>query len=159
MDSVNIAQFLEATYPDPPLPLTSELGRQIEVKARAVVGRAFRVSVEPRELSVISPRAQEYFRRGREAALGHSLEALLDTEEQVWKEVEGDAQAVGELMRTNKADGPFVLGKEPSMTDFFIAGALQNARVVHESVFEMMMKYPGYGEIYRACLPWMEKKD
>jgi len=161
MDSFPIAQFLESTYPDPPVPLTSELGREIEAKARAVVGTAFRMSVMPREMGILSPRAQEYFRRAREASLGHRLEDLLDPdkEEQGWNVAGDSIRAVGELMRTHKADGPFVLGARPSYTDFFIAGSLQSARVVDEGVFQRYMKYPGYKEIYEACLAYMEKKD
>jgi glutathione S-transferase len=161
MDSVPIAQFLESTYPDPPVPLTSELGREIEAKARDVGAAAFRTSVMPREIGILSPRAQEYFRRTREASLGHRLEDLLDSdkEEQAWNEVADGMRAVGELMQTHKAEGPFVLGAHPSGTDFFIAGSLQSARVVDEGVFQRNIKFPGYLEIYEACLPYMEKKD
>ena len=160
MDSAPIALFLESTYPDPPVPLTSELGREIEAKARSVVGTAFSRSVMPREIHILSPRAQEFFRRTREASLGHPLEDLLDPdkEEQRWKAVDGSMRAVGELMQTHRADGPFVLGARPSYTDFFIAGSLQSARVVDEGVFQRSIKYPGFGEIYKACLPYMEKK-
>jgi hypothetical protein len=31
--------------------------------------------------------------------------------------------------------------------------------VVDEGVFQRNIKYPGYEEIYKACLPYMEKKD
>lgn len=88
MDSAPIANFLETTYPDPPVPLTSELGREIEAKGRGVVGPVFRVSVMPREINILSPRAQEYFRRSREASLGHPLEDLLldkEGEEKAWQ--------------------------------------------------------------------------
>lgn len=161
MDSVPIAQFIESTYPDLPVPLTSELGREIEAKARAAAGMAFRMSVMTREIGILSPRSQEYFRRTREASLGHPLEDLLDPakEDQVWDAAGDGMRAVGELMHTNKADGPFVLGAWPSYTDFFIAGSLQSARMVDEGVFQRNMKFPGYGEIYEACLPYMEKKD
>ncbi|EXJ69249.1 uncharacterized protein A1O5_07285 [Cladophialophora psammophila CBS 110553] len=161
MDSVPIAQFLESTYPDPPIPLTSELGSEIEAKARAVIGKVFYTSTMPREINILSPRSQEYFRRTREASLGHRLEDLLDPdkEDQSWDAVSDGMRAVGELMQTHKADGPFVLGARPSYTDFFIAGSLQCARVVDEDVFQRNVKYPGFREIYEACLPYMEKKD
>lgn len=161
IDSAPIAQFLESTYPDPPVPLTSELGREIELKARTVVAKAFSTSVIPREIRILSPRAQEYFRRSREAFLGHPLEDLLDPEkeEQSWNAVSDAMRAVGELMQTHKADGPFILGARPSYADFFIAGSLQLARVVDESIFQRVIKYPGFKEVYEACLPYMEKKD
>lgn len=161
MDSVPIAQFLESTYPNPAVLLTSELGREIETKGRAVVGKAYRTSVMAREIGILSPRSGEYFRRTREAMLGHRLEDLLDgdKEEQCWNAVDDDIRAAGELMLTHKAEGPFVLGARPSFTDFFIAGSLQSARLVDEGVFQRTIKYPGFGEIYEACLPYMEKQD
>jgi glutathione S-transferase len=161
MESASIAEFLESTYPDPPVPLTSELGRQIEDQARAVVGKTFQASVMPREINILSPPAQEYFRRTREALIGHRLEDLLDSdkEEQSWNAQADRINAVGEIMRTNKADGPFVLGARPSYTDFFIAGSLQSAREVDEGVFQRISKYPGFGDIYEACVPFMGKRD
>jgi glutathione S-transferase len=161
MDSMPIAQFIEATYPEPPLLLSSELGSEIEAKARAAVGPLFRSSLMPREIHILSPRSQEYFRRTREAMLGHRLEDLLseEKEEQGWKAVSEDAHAAGELMLTHRADGPFVLGAQPSYTDFFIAGSLQCARVIDEGVFQRNLAFPGYGEIYHACLQYMAKRD
>jgi glutathione S-transferase len=119
------------------------------------------MSVMSREIHILSPRAQEYFRRTREAALGHPLEDLLDldTEDEAWNAADDGMRAVGELMRTHKAEGPFVLGARPSGTDFFIAGSLQSARMVDEGVFQRNVKYPGFRDVYEACLPYMEKKD
>nr|POF13701.1 glutathione s-transferase-like protein usts [Quercus suber] len=118
MDSLPIAQFLDSHYPDPPVPLTSELGSAIEVRSRSAIGAAIRVSIMPREVNVLSPRAQDFFRRARESALGHPLEDLLEQEEQTWCAKDEDLRAVGELIRTNKAHGPFVLGDHASYTDF-----------------------------------------
>lgn len=66
IESALIAEFLESTYPNPPVPLTSELGREVESTARSIVGAVFRTSVMPRETRILSPRAQEYFRRDME---------------------------------------------------------------------------------------------
>lgn len=161
MDSAAISQFLESTYPDPSVPLTSELGSEIEVKARAVGAPGFRRSIMPREVNILSPRSQEFFRRTREARLGHPLEDLLDPEkeEQEWNAAEAGMRETGELMRTHKAEGPFILGAKPSYTDFFIAGSLQSARMVDEAFWKRKMLYPGHKDIYEACLPYMERKD
>ena len=161
MDSVPIAQFLESTYPNPPVPLTSELGYEIEAKARAVVGRAFVPLVMSREIHILSPRAQEYFRRTREASLGHPLEDLLTAEKQdrAWETADEGMRAIGELMQTNKAGGPFVLGASPSITDFFVVGSLESARLVDEDVFKRLVEYWGCNEVYQACLPYMEKRN
>jgi glutathione S-transferase len=158
MDSISIAQFLESTYPDLPVPLTSELGREIESKARTVIGPVFRVAVMPREIEILSPRSQEYFRRTREAAVGCKLEDLLneEKEEMAWRKIEDDMRAIGQLMLTNEKEGNFVLGASPSATDFFIAGSLQAARMVNEGVFERITRDPGHKKIYESCVPYME---
>ncbi|KAM0259812.1 hypothetical protein ACHAPA_010558 [Fusarium lateritium] len=161
MDSPAIADFLESTYPNPPLPLTSDLGREIEAQARSAVAPALRISIPPREILILSPRSQEYFRAKTEAQLGCKLEDSIDQEkeEKAWADVEKKMESLGELMITNKADGPFLLGAEPSYTDFFIAASLQSTRIVDEGVFQRCIVYPGFKAIYEACLPWMEKKD
>ncbi|KAG8168376.1 hypothetical protein KVR01_001125 [Diaporthe batatas] len=161
MDSAPISRFIEETYPDPPIPLESELGREIEVRARAVVGAVMSKSLWPDEIRILAPPAAEYFRHTREAMLGHPLEDLLDpvADTDRWAAVEGDIDEVGALMRTNAAEGPFVLGSRPSYTDFFIAGALQSAKVIDGSVFERLVKRPGYRDIYSACLPYMARND
>lgn len=161
MDSPAIAQFLESKYPNPPLPLTSELGREIEGKSRSIIGRTLSGSIMPREINILSPRAQEYFRRTREASIGRRLEDVLDLEqeERGWLAVDPELRAVGELMRTNKAQGPFLLGEKPTYTDFFIAGALQAARMVDEGTFQRIFKYPGYKDIYEGCQPYMENNN
>ncbi|KAB2569268.1 hypothetical protein DBV05_g12058 [Lasiodiplodia theobromae] len=163
MDSTPIALFLESTYPAPPLTPPSGHDLAIQSRARAAVGPAFRTSITPRELRILSPRSQEYFRRTREAALGvQRLEELLEPpgkEEEVWRGVEGAMREVGEMMRTSKAEGPFVLGERPCQTDFWIAGALQAARVVDEGVWRRVVAFPGFAEVYGACEGWMGKMD
>lgn len=161
MDSTPIAKFIESTYPVPSVPLTSELGREIETKSRSVVGKAFYNSIMPREINILSPRAGEFYRRTREATLGHKLEDLLDPEKEakVWEPLGESIAEISELIRTNKAEGPFILGASPSYTDFFIAGSLQSARTVSEDVYYRMVEYPGFKDVYQACLPYMTKQD
>ncbi|KAK8004321.1 hypothetical protein PG989_004040 [Apiospora arundinis] len=162
MGSLPIAEFLESTYPDHPVPLTSEVGREIGTRARAAVGPVLTKSLMPREVHILPPRAQEYFRRTREAAIGRPLEALLDGDEEQkrWDAAADEVRALGELLLARKAEGgPFLLGDKPSYTDFFIAGSLQCARTVDEGVFERVVKFPGYKDIYDVCQPYMERKD
>jgi len=161
MDSTPISQFLESTYPDPPVPLTSELGREVEATSRATGAKVFRASVMPREINILSPRSQEFFRRTREAAIGHRLEDLLalGKEDETWNALGDGLRAASDLIQTNKADGPFVLGAQPSYTDFFLAGALQCMRTVDEGVFQRYAIYPGQMGVYNACLPYMEKNN
>ncbi|KAJ5217081.1 hypothetical protein N7468_010089 [Penicillium chermesinum] len=143
LESSRIAEFIEATYPTPPVPLHSELGQQVEAASREV------------QLSSIPG----YFRRTREAAFRKPLEEVLpEDEDQSWATIDGQLQAVSDLIQTNKADGPFILGAKPSYSDFFLAGNLQCARVVDEGVFQRIARYSGFRGIYEACLPYMENR-
>ncbi|KAL7817867.1 hypothetical protein V8C26DRAFT_398245 [Trichoderma gracile] len=159
MDSKTIAEFLESTYPDPPLQLSSELSSEIEHKLRTLVAPTLYQSIIPREVNVLSPRAQEYFRRTREAQLGKKLEELLVGEDERWEAADADWRAIGELMTRNQDEGPFILGARPSYTDFFIAGSMQSVRAIEEVFFLRIVQYPGFMEVYEACVPCMEKSD
>ncbi|KAH0493911.1 hypothetical protein TgHK011_000554 [Trichoderma gracile] len=159
MDSRTIAEFLESKYPDPPLQLTSELGSEIELKLRTLVAPTLYQSIIPREVNLLSPRAQEYFRRTREAQLGKKLEELLVGEDERWEATDADWRAIGELMRQNQVEGPFILGARPSYTDFFIAGSMQSVRAVERGFFLRIVQYPGFREVYEACVPYMEKSN
>ena len=91
----------------------------------------------------------------------HRLEDLLDSEreEGYWKEADQEIRSIGDMIQSHKAEGPYVLGAEPSYTDFFIAGSLQSARMVDEGVYRRIVRYPGYQEVYEACQPYMQKVD
>src|SRR6478736_4153607 len=123
MDSLQIVKFLESTHPDPPLSLLSDLGLEIESKARRAIGPAFGISIVPRENLILSPRSQEYFRTKNEAKFGCKLEDLLDKEEKTWEGVREKMEELSGLMMAN--GGPFILGERPSHTDLFIAASLQ----------------------------------
>ncbi|KAK6530181.1 hypothetical protein TWF694_003549 [Orbilia ellipsospora] len=156
-DSPPIAAFLTEHYPTPPLPLTTPLGQQIESLSRTALGITVRTSCTPREIHILSPRAQEFFRTTREATMNRTLESLLENEEQVWQKADEDLKKIGEMLLS--AGGPFVNGAEVSYTDFFIAGSLQCIRVIDEGVWERYMAYKGFKEIYEACGEWLERKD
>ena len=113
-------------------------------------------SILPREMALLSPRSQTYFRETREAALGHPLEDLLAREDAVWESVQDEARAIGALILQN--GGPYVLGEDVSMADFFIAGALRNALVVDREVFSRLEGWEGYMGVYEACGKWMERE-
>lgn len=162
MDSQSIAAFLEKTYPNPPLPLTSELGREIQQEVRKVFPKIHGRSLRPREVDILSPRSQEFFRNRAEPMLGHPLEDLLadpSEEDATWKDAHEGLVSVNKLMETNAADGPFLLGTQPSFTDFSLVGSLQSARVISEDVFKRVTDCPAFQRLYDACSPWMERKN
>jgi glutathione S-transferase len=155
MDSIAISLFLDTTYP---LPALSPSSDAIETRARTALGPAFRISLMPREIHILSPRSAEYFRRTREEMLGCKLEEVGSggKEEEAWKGVEGEMKAVGEMLVRDKEERA---GKGPSMTDFFVAGSMETARVVDEAVFERMVGVKGFKEVYEGCAEWMDRRD
>jgi glutathione S-transferase len=158
MDSLPIAHFLNETYPSPALSLDlTPRTTEIEERARSVVGRIFRTAISPREIHVLSPTSQLYFRAQREQAFGCTLEEMLVGETEVWKGLEEKVRSVGALMGAQ--GGPFVGGKEASYTDFFVAGAMQFARVVDERTFERLSEVKGFRDVYEACEMWMRRRD
>ena len=158
MDSKPIAELIQSYYPEPPVAMFPDFGREIEAEMRTAAGPYWRLSVTPRELHILSPGAQEYFRRTREPVLG-PLEIDSEKEEAAWRNCDAALRSVGAKMLTNAAEGPFVLGAQPSTTDFTIAGHLQLARVVDEGIFERLHQYPGFRDIYDTCQRFMNKKD
>lgn len=161
LESSRIAKFLEATYPAPPIPLKSELGEAVEKASRKAISTnsLWFSSNIPREIHILSPRAQEFFRKTREAAFGKTIEELVDEhEDESWAAVHGELQSASDLIQTNNADGPFILGAEISYSDFFIAGSLQSARVIDEGIFQRFAKYSGFMAVYEGCLPYMTKR-
>ena len=113
MDSTRIAHYLEFMYPSPPLPLTPNLGTEVETKSRAQLAVLSFVSVAPREVRILSSEAQAYFHRTREARMGgRKLEFLLEGEDEAWRNAEGGLREVGSLLLTNEAHGPFLLGEQ-----------------------------------------------
>jgi glutathione S-transferase len=160
MDSMAITEFIQAKYPSPPSTLTSPLGTEIEKKARAASGKAFVVSIMPREVHIFSPRSQHYFRMSREAEIGCKLEDMLEPqgkEDKLWAASDAAMREVSDLLLTNAGKGPFILGDVPSASDFFLAGALQSARVVDEGVWLRNVRYEGFKRVYEACESWLEK--
>ncbi|KAK6440252.1 hypothetical protein LTR95_003517 [Oleoguttula sp. CCFEE 5521] len=162
MDSDAISKLLESTYPKPSIQLSSDLGTKIEAHGRAFLGPVLSITVPPREIDHLSPRAAEFFRRTREARWGRTLESLIegDNEEQAWAAAHEGLKEQDKLIKTHRAEGPFVLGAKPSYTDFFTVGVMESTRMVHEKSFRRHMKeVEGTQAIYAACLPWMVKRD
>lgn len=77
----------------------------------------------------------------------------------MWESVWEGMEEVSHLLLTNRSEGMFVLGANPSLTDFFIAGSLQSARVIGGGVFERMVALEGYRRVYEGCEVWMGKRD
>ena len=162
MDSKPIEEFLEATYPTPAVTLSSELGDRVQAQARASMGSLYKTNLMARELDILSPRSREYYRRTREAALGRPLETFLldpSAEAEAWEAMKPDVQAVGELLRSNAAEGPFILGAQPCVADLWLVGSLMTAKVVHPPMLERILAVEDFRRVFEACAPWTTRSD
>ncbi|KAL2071996.1 hypothetical protein VTL71DRAFT_11339 [Oculimacula yallundae] len=161
LESFPIAKFIEKTYPERPVQLTSDFGSEVHSKLDPTIHSIYNAVVLPLEIGVLTPDAEAFFRRTREKTRGYPLEDLLapGKVEQAWKAADDELKAVSELLLTNKDKGPFVLGTEPSYIDFMVAGWLECFKVIDEESFQNVVKLAGFKQIYEACQPFMEKKD
>ncbi|KAH6641718.1 hypothetical protein F5144DRAFT_600325 [Chaetomium tenue] len=160
MDSLPITHFLNTTYPTPPLSPPTPQTALLEAQLRAVAGPPTFRSVVPRELRILAPRAQEYFRRTREPGLGGlRVEDLLRGEEEAWEGAREGLEKVDGVVRElrERGGGRFVGGERPGVVDFLVAGGLRSMWTVEEGLLERYRGMEGILGVYEACLPWMER--
>jgi glutathione S-transferase len=161
MDSVPIAKFIEENYPEPRLAPWDPASDELVLRMRSSIGPVLQASILPREPHILSPRSQEYFRRTRETQFGVALESLAegDKEDKAWSAIDADLHTASDVLLAALAKGPFASGDLPGMRDFFVAGSMESARIVDKGVFGRIFAYRGFQDVYKACQPWMEKRD
>ncbi|KAG5652515.1 hypothetical protein H0H81_004745 [Sphagnurus paluster] len=134
-DSVLIAEYLDATYPNTP---------KLFPPGTRVLQLAFIDAFMPRlppffpfvalpTTNILNPVSEAYFRSAREKDFGTTLEQVAPTGtagEEHWAKVKEGLDVVNGWLEKGKADGPFVLGKEPAFVDFFLASYIQWLKVI-----------------------------
>lgn len=160
MNSGTIAKFIEQTYPESGMAPWDPAKDELTELMRSSIGPVMQASLVPREIHILSPRAQEYFRRTREARLGVPIESLLegDREDKAWATIDADLRAMAERLLVDRP-GPFTRSDRPSRRDFFVAGSMESARIIDDGVFQRLHAYGGFGAVYDACLLWMNKRN
>lgn len=129
-DSVWIAKYLDATYPETPR-LIPEGGdveqRDFQVKFMEQLDEVWSY-ILPTVHSQLNPRSQEYFRRTRELSYGKKLEELTPTgreHEESWQKLELGFGKIGELMTKDGQETPFAMGDTITFADFALGGFLK----------------------------------
>lgn len=162
MDSALISKFLESVYPSPPIALSCPSADAVAQQSRATIGSVFRSSIAPREVLILRPQSAAYFSRGKERELKEGLEEIRshpEKEDAAWGEIGEEVRRIAGEMERVMGGNAFLGGETPCYSDFNIAGSLQSARTVDESVFERIVQVEGFRKVYEACVPYMEKKD
>ncbi|KAF2637092.1 hypothetical protein P280DRAFT_458881 [Massarina eburnea CBS 473.64] len=160
MDSWEIAQELEARYPEPSLRLEEPIVgriRDVIVGLREPLNAWWMPKVPER---VLGKESAEYFERTREVRLGMSLGELGEkADEECWVKAKGPALEVAELLKEN--GGPFFLGETVvSYADFIFVSFLHFLKTVDANVYERYLEFdPAFGRIYEASKQWLERDD
>ncbi|KAJ6114904.1 hypothetical protein N7486_000682 [Penicillium sp. IBT 16267x] len=157
MFSSSIYKFLESTYPDPPLPICSQLGRAIEWQINEAALLAYSKLIIPSLPTIFSQRTKQAM-GNKPGEQEHPTQSAVDMEENAdfLKDKMCDLM---EVMLNHQTNGPFLMGAQPCHTDFYLVAMLACAKVVDKGAYKRLAKYPLFGKPYEACLLLMENKD
>ncbi|TDL18669.1 hypothetical protein BD410DRAFT_774810 [Rickenella mellea] len=135
-DSLDIAQYLDETYPDTPRLLPSGPG------IAAIFESFFLPSIMPLpklmqlpEFPKLNPASHAFFRKSREEWGKCKLEDLLPPgpeREKCWLKVKQGLDKVAGLLDKNGKDKPFVLGEQITYAEFIMAGWLVWVKIISE---------------------------
>ncbi|KAK7690190.1 hypothetical protein QCA50_006841 [Cerrena zonata] len=135
-DSLNIARYLDKTYPDTPrlFPDNTHVLQNafLAASGSAVMMPLFTVVILA-TCNNLNPRSEEYFRRTREVSFSKALEDFVPAGEEGakrWKEVEEGFDKIASWFTDSDQSGPFVMGNIPSYADVDLASRLIWAKVV-----------------------------
>ncbi|KAL1744218.1 hypothetical protein HDZ31DRAFT_39113 [Schizophyllum fasciatum] len=144
-DSLAIAAYLDATYPDRPRilpPGTIALHHIFADTFGAKVSQPLIQAVSMKAMETFTQRTAEYVRRTREPVLGMSFEAFFTPERaaEAWKAVKQGldwfAQAVAQQEKATGKPSVYFVGDTPSFADFVVAGQLMFLRKVQKEGWE-----------------------
>ncbi|KAG5652519.1 hypothetical protein H0H81_004750 [Sphagnurus paluster] len=134
-DSVLIAEYLDATYPDTPklFPPGTRALQLAFIDAFMLRLRPIQEFVMLPIYNILNPASEGFFRSTREETFGRTLEQIAPTGaagEEQWAKLKEGLGVVHGWLEKGKADGPFVLGQEPAFVDFFLASYIQWLKVI-----------------------------
>jgi glutathione S-transferase len=149
-DSWEIAEYLEASYPQAPSLFGAEAGhalsRFVKDWVETVLQPAIVTLVVADLYQRVAPEDRDYFRRSREQRFGKPLEDVQAGRE---SRVEELRRALTPLRQTLR-EQPFLGGEAPLFADYMVFGALQWSRVA--SPFKLLQDDDPIGAWFERCL-------
>ncbi|KAK1235159.1 hypothetical protein PQX77_001625 [Marasmius sp. AFHP31] len=131
-DSLNIVQYLEATYPGPPerslIPPGTWSLQLVFIDSLFTPSTLFPMFqfTAPRSAEILNEASREHYRQARKAMFGgHSLEDINPKGEHrvaEWKKLENGFGVIAGWMKEEK--GPFLMGDRIIFADFALAGVI-----------------------------------
>ncbi|GAB1309911.1 GST N-terminal domain-containing protein [Madurella fahalii] len=164
MDSLKIAEVIEAEYPTPSVHLDSPYHARLREFMRELMGRlqpVYVVNVVKRILDEVNA---PYWNKTRAASVGMPLDQFEKENpvEECWEKVAPAMKGVTALLEENP-QGPFFMGSEVSYADFMWGGFLLFMRHIGEEMLEELLKVSGNAKVHRdhleALSPWTKRND
>ena len=166
MDSIDIAEKLEAIYPEKSLRLDAQLHGQITDTVLACAMFLVPDGMLWCTRNMLTDRSAPWFAEDRKKRLGMSLEefAAQKGREAAFQAAEAKGGAFGKLKdvltKHRKDDGPFVLGSEVSYGDFVAASLFECFKRGETKMYERFIGYDeSFKKLHEACEPWLRKDD
>lgn len=137
-DSIEIARYLDKTYPDTPTlfpPGSHALQEAFQVAYERTVAEAMLLMMLPLAQAKLNTASQAYFRRTREAKFGMKLEEFSPIgpkRDLHWKTLKERHAIMASWLAKNESS-PFVMGDKISYADITIAGFVMWIRTMFGS--------------------------
>ncbi|KAK4184336.1 hypothetical protein QBC35DRAFT_506174 [Podospora australis] len=164
MDSWAIADYIEASYPSPPLHLKSEYLTRLRTILTDLMTplRAVFVPLVPKR--ILTEESIPYFVRTRTEDLdGIDLEIWAKEKggDSAWQQAEPHFKQVTAMLKEN--EGRYFMGETVSYVDFVWAANLLFFRRIGEDVFQKALEISGDGKAHEELLEgvkvWAERDD
>ncbi|GLB38801.1 putative glutathione S-transferase, N-terminal domain [Lyophyllum shimeji] len=131
-DSVLIAEYLDATYPDTPklLPPGSRTIQHAFLAAYRLMLPALWQFALPGTLPILNPPSEAYFRRTKFGPMIPNVAPTGDLRQEQWAKLKDDFGLLAGWLDKGEADGPYILGDSASFLDFAVAGYIIWLRII-----------------------------
>ncbi|KAJ7919381.1 hypothetical protein B0H13DRAFT_252548 [Mycena leptocephala] len=163
-DSIEIARYLDATYPDTPrlIPEGTAAFHYAFTDAFAATLPPFLAYALPASLAFLNPASQDYFRQTRQQLFGgRRLEDVTPTGDAhvvMWKKFEDAFGQIDNWINKNGAKSKYFIGDTISYADITIAGYLRWGKLVlGKDKWEVILTW--HGGRWANLMKEMEKYD
>ncbi|KXX80634.1 Maleylacetoacetate isomerase [Madurella mycetomatis] len=164
MDSLKIAEVIEAEYPTPSVHLDSPYHTKVRDFVRDIMGRLQPVYVVHVVKRILDEPSVPYWNRTRAEYVGMPLDQYEKENpvDKCWEKAAPVMKGVTALLEEN-SQGPFFMGSEVSYADFAWGGFLIFIRSIGEEMLEELLKVSGNAKVHldllEALSPWTERDD
>ena len=163
MDSLRIAERLEAIYPEPSMHLDTGLHEESAAIVFELSWLVFPDMLHLLPKEILNERSASWFAEDRKRRWGITLDELAEKNggEKAWASAVPVMTRLKAFLTENKRDqGPFILGSTPSYGDLYIIALFQAAEVVSKGMYEKIVGFDqAFRDLHEAGRKWTLKVD